>query len=169
MAVAAQGTAALLYATRAGRDRLLEVLAVMARQPWAGEIVTEPKLTALGHAARDGVVAAINMARAETANDYGVAGWRWTAAEPGKPAAIGSGQHGGFGPDETKPFLMLNGSGVAPGELGRASSLVDIAPTILNFLIPAGELDGSPLAEFAPAETATTVISALQTRTRSFT
>jgi hypothetical protein len=154
VAVAAQGTAALLYATPAGRDRLLEVLAVMARQPWAGEVVTEPKLTALGHAARDGVVAAINMARAETANAYGVAGWRWTAAEPGKPAAIGSGQHGGFGPDETKPFLMLNGGGVAPGEFGRASSLVDIAPTVLSFLeLKAAGLDGSPLAEFAPAET----------------
>jgi Type I phosphodiesterase / nucleotide pyrophosphatase len=155
VAVAAQGTAALLYATPAGRNRLLDVLDVMRRQPWAGAVVAGQELAAIGHAASGGVVAAINMARVEDANGYGVAGWRWTAAEPGKPAAIGNGQHGGFGPDETKPFLMLNGSTVVPGHLARSSSLVDIAPTILHFLgLPVDGLDGAPLAQFAPAETA---------------
>ena len=57
------------------------------------------------------------MARREEANEHGVPGRRWTVAEEGKPAAIGWGQHGGWGPDETRPFLMLNAPGIAPGVL----------------------------------------------------
>jgi hypothetical protein len=161
VAVAAQGTSALLYATPSGRAALLDVLDAMRREPWAGEIVTEERLAELGHGAEDGVVAAINMGRGDDANDYRVVGWRWSVMEPGKPVAIGSGQHGGFGADETRPFLMLNGDGLAPGHLSRPSSLVDIAPTILSFLgLPAEGLDGSPLVEFASAGTPTALRSA---------
>jgi hypothetical protein len=152
VAVAGQGTAALLYATDKGRPRLLDLLDVMRQQSWAGEVITDRKLAALGHAARDGVVAAVNMARLDDANAYGVVGRRWTAAEPGKPAAIGSGQHGGWGPDETKPFLILNDGGISSGTLGRSTSLVDIAPTIVAFLKLATDgFDGTPLVDFSPA------------------
>jgi hypothetical protein len=155
VAVAGQGTAALLYATPTGRQPLLDVLDTMRRElwrePWTDEVFTGQGLARLGHAATDGVIAAINMARREDANAYGVPGWRWTVAEPDKPAQIGSGQHGGIGPDETKPFLMLNGGGIANGQRVAPSSLVDIAPTILGFLgLPATGLDGMPLVDFAP-------------------
>jgi len=153
VAVAGQGTAALLYATDEGRPGLLHVLDVMRRQPWAGEVITDQGLAERGHAARDGVVAAVNMARWDDANAYGVVGQRWTAAEPGKPAAIGSGQHGGWGPDETKPFLILNDAGTSFGTLARPTSLVDIAPTILAFLSLATDgVDGAPLVELSRTE-----------------
>jgi hypothetical protein len=149
IAVAAQGTAALLYATPAGRQALLGVLDAMRREPWADEVITEQRLAQLGHAAADGVVAAINMGRREDDNGYSVRGWRWTVAEPGKPAQIGSGQHGGLGPDETKPFLLVNGGGAKSGRRPAPSSLVDIAPTILSFLgLPRTGLDGVPLVDF---------------------
>ena len=74
------------------------------------------------------------------------AGRRWVAAEAGKPAPIGSGQHGGWGPDETRPFLMANDGGRSPGTAARPTSLVDIAPTIAGFLGLSTEgFDGSPL------------------------
>jgi hypothetical protein len=150
VAVAGQGTAALLYATPAGREALLDVLDAMRCEPWAGDVITDKRLAALGHAAIDGVVAAVDMGRRDAANAYGVAGWRWTVAEPDKEAAIGSGQHGGLGPDETRPFLLLNGGGVTPGRWATPSSLVDIAPTILSFLgLPSAGLDGAPLIDFA--------------------
>jgi hypothetical protein len=153
VAVAGQGTAALLYATDKGRPGLLGLLDLMRRQPWAGEVVTDRKLAELGHAARNGVVAAVNMVRREDTNAYGVRGQRWTVAEPGKPAAIGSGQHGGWGPDETRPFLILNDGGNSSGTLGRRTSLVDIAPTILAFLRLATDgLDGTSLVEFSPVQ-----------------
>jgi hypothetical protein len=135
---------------------LLGLLDLMRRQPWAGEVVTDRRLAELGHAARDGVVAAVNMARREDANAYGVAGGRWTVAEPGKPAAIGSGQHGGWGPDETRPFLLVNDGGISSGTLARSTSLVDIAPTMLAFLgLATDGLDGTSLVAFSPAQAET--------------
>jgi type I phosphodiesterase/nucleotide pyrophosphatase len=146
VAVAGQGTAALLYATDRGRAGLLGVLDAMRREPWCAEILTGDSLAALGFAASGGVVAAVDMAREVMANPYGVPGRRWVADE-GKPVPIGSGQHGGLGPDETRPFLMLNHGG-RTGTRSEASSLADIAPTIAHFLgLPLGGFDGSPLRD----------------------
>jgi hypothetical protein len=150
IAVASQGTAALLYATKEGRTALLDVLDAMRAEPWAGEVVAEEGLARLGHAASGGVVAAVDMGRREDENAYGVAGARWVAAVPGNPKPTGCGQHGGWGPDETRPFLLLNGMDLGPGVHGRTSSLIDIAPTILAFLgLPIAGLDGKPLVDFA--------------------
>jgi Type I phosphodiesterase / nucleotide pyrophosphatase len=148
VAVAGQGTAALLYATERGRQDLLGVLDTMRAQPWADAVVVGESLAELGHAAQGGVVAAVNMARSDEANPHGITGQRWTVTEPGKPTAFGSGQHGGWGPDEIRPFLMLNAAGLAPGVLRHATSLVDIAPTLLAFLgLKLTGLDGVPLAD----------------------
>lgn len=149
IAVATQGTAALLYATKEHRSALLDVLEAMRAERWAGEVVVEDGLAALGHAASGGVVAAVNMARRDDENAYGVPGLRWVAAAPGSAKPVGFGQHGGWGPDETRPFLLLSGADIRPGVYSRASSLVDIAPTILAFLgLAIGGLDGAPLAQF---------------------
>jgi arylsulfatase A-like enzyme len=147
IAVATQGTAALLYATKEGRTALLDALEAMRAERWAGEVVGEDGLVALGHAASGGVVAAVNMGRRDDENGYGVPGVRWVAAAPGSAKPVGFGQHGGWGADETRPFLLLNGADIRPGVHGRASSLVDIAPTILAFLgLSIAGLDGAPLA-----------------------
>ena len=146
IAVATQGTAALLYATQEGRAALVAVLDDMRAEPWADDIAVEDGLAALGHAASGGVVAAVNMGRHDDANPHGVPGMRWVAAVPGNAKPVGYGQHGGWGPDETRPFLLLNGMDVRPGVHDRTTSLVDIAPTILAFLgLPAGGMDGAPL------------------------
>ncbi len=146
VAVAGQGTAALLYATDRGRGALLGVLDDMRRMPWASDVLAGDGLARQRFEPRGGVVAAVNMARRGEANPYGVPGRRWVALEGGKPAPIGSGQHGGWGPDETRPFLMINDAGRSVGSESRPTSLVDIAPTIVDFLgLPTGGFDGSPL------------------------
>ena len=120
------------------------VLDEMRRAPWAADVVAGDDLAQYGFAAGGGVVAAVNMARQGEANPYGVPGRRWVADE-GKPVPIGSGQHGGWGPDETRPFLMMN-DGRSAGTLQQASSLADIAPTIAHFLgLPLAGFDGAPL------------------------
>jgi hypothetical protein len=86
------------------------------------------------------------MARREEANAHGVPGRRWVATDPGATVPVGSGQHGGWGPDETRPFLILSGPGVPPGALSSPTSLVDIAPTILAFLgLPRDGIEGKKL------------------------
>lgn len=149
IAVAGQGTAALFYATEKGRPGLLAALAALREESWVDGVVLAEGLRVLHHAAEGGVVAAVNMARSEEANPYGVIGRRWTAGDPAEPPKIGFGQHGGWGPDETRPFLLLNTAGLAPGIRNSPSSLVDIAPTILAFLGLSGDgCDGAPLCDF---------------------
>ena len=146
IAVAGQGTAAVLYATPTARAGLLGVLDRLRAEPWVDEVIAEEGLGRLGYAPSGGIVAAINMARQPEANDYGVPGRRWVAVEDGKSAPIGWGQHGGWGPDETRPFLLLNAPSLAPGEIQQSTSLVDIAPTLLDFLgLPADDMDGRSL------------------------
>jgi hypothetical protein len=143
VAVAGQGTSALLYATDRGRASLLGVVEEMRRTPWAADVLVGADLAGQGFTA-DGVVAAVDMARQGEANPYGVPGRRWMVKE-GKPVPIGCGQHGGLGPDETRPFLMVN-DGRSSGTLQQATSLVDIAPTISRFLgLSLAGFDGSPL------------------------
>src|SRR5262249_606689 len=146
IAVATQGTAALLYATKQGRTALLDVLEAMRAEPWAGEVVVEDGLTARGHAATGGGGAAGKRGRRDDNKGHGGQSGGWVAADAGNPKPTGFGQHGGWGPDETRPFLLLNATDVPPGVHGRTSSLVDIAPTILAYLgLPVGGLDGRPL------------------------
>ena len=145
VAVAGQGTAALLYATARGRADLLGVLDAMRREPWADDVVEGEAMRDRGFASAGGVVAAVNMARVPDTNPHGVPGKRWVASEPGKPVPVGSGQHGGWGPDEMRPFLMVN-DGRCVGVRLEPSCLVDIAPTIMRFLgLPLDGFDGKPL------------------------
>jgi arylsulfatase A-like enzyme len=154
VAVAGQGTAAVLYATERGLTALHGVLDRLRLQPWVDEVLTGQQLARLGYAAQGGIVAAFNTARIATPNAHGVPGQRWAVAEPDKPTGIGNGQHGGWGPDETRPFLMIEGPGVAAGSVTAPTSLVDIAPTILAFLgLPRDAMDGTPI-EFHPAAAA---------------
>ncbi len=146
VAVAGQGTAALLYASDGARAALFDVLDDMRREAWADGVIAGDELAQVGLAPTGGLFAAINMARQPEANVHGVPGRRWVAADPGKPVPVGSGQHGGWGSDETRPFLMLNHPARTPSVRQAASSLTDIAPTIIDFLgLPATGFDGKPL------------------------
>ncbi len=133
VAMAGQGTAALFYATPDARAGLLGVLDRLRAEAWAGELLVGDGLAREGFPPIDGIVAGLSMARRDEANEFGVAGRRWVVAED-KPAMIGCGQHGGWGPDETRPFLLVNAPGLAPGHCPRPTSIVDIAPTLLDFL-----------------------------------
>jgi hypothetical protein len=81
-------------------------------------------------------------------NAYGIPGIS-AAARPvaGKPDRLGCGQHGGLGRYEQMPFLMIEGSGFAPGATRTdPTSMIDLAPTILAHLgLPADGCDGQPL------------------------
>jgi arylsulfatase A-like enzyme len=148
IAVAGQGTAALLYATEAGRAALHGVLERLRNEPWVDAVETGDALRARGLAARDGIVAAVNMAHVAGGNAHGVRGTRWTVEEPGKTKVPGHGEHGGWGADETRPFLIVDHAGMAPAAIDEPTSLVDIAPTVLDFLgLPHGGVDGRSLLE----------------------
>ena len=144
IAVAGQGTAALLYATDRGRTALLGVLDAMSREPWADGVLVGEALAARGFAAEGGVVAAVNMARRPTP----------TARRPGQ--ALGRGRRQA-GAGRQRPARRL-GAGRDPAvpdgqrrphrrRAREPSSLVDIAPTLIGYLgLPTEGFDGTPSA-----------------------
>ena len=145
IAVASQGTSALIYATERGRAALVELLPRLKQEPWAGTVLTGEALAGTGLSGRE-LFAAVDTARRDEQNAYGVVGTRWLVEDGEGPPEIGCGHHGGLGPQETRPFLVLMHPLFGSGTIGEATSLVDIAPTILSFLgQPADRLDGRPL------------------------
>ncbi len=146
IAVASQGTSALIYATAEARQAAERVFPNMAREPWAGTILAGDALAETGLSA-DRLVAAVDTTRHDEANGHGVAGTRWLVEDGEGTPEIGCGHHGGLGPGETRPFLTLVHAGLGQGRIEGTTSLVDIAPTILRFLgRPGDRMDGTPIA-----------------------
>jgi hypothetical protein len=63
------------------------------------------------------------MGRIAEQNPFGVAGARWIALDPGNPKPVGCGHHGGWGSDETQPFLIVNHADVPVGIRSRRAAL----------------------------------------------
>ncbi|RQR45401.1 nucleotide pyrophosphatase [Burkholderia sp. Bp9140] len=146
IAVASQGTAALLYATGRARSKLESMLAELAAMPWAESVISGESLIDVGLRHDEEIVAAINMGVMNAANEFGVPGRRWIAAEPGKSPRVGDGQHGGWGGEETSPFLVVDYPGLEAGPVSARTHLADIAPTALTFLgLPVDGVDGRSL------------------------
>ena len=145
IAVASQGTSALIYATAKARRSIENLLLLMQHEPWAGTILVGDTLAATGLSAAM-LVAAVDTTRHDESNGHGIGGTRWLVEDGESTPEIGCGHHGGLGPQETRPFLTLVHPTLGPGRIGRTTSLVDIAPTILGFLgQPAARMDGVPI------------------------
>ncbi len=146
MAFATQGTAALLYAIDDGVSAVPDALAKLGAAPWVDGIVTGAELERLGVMPEGGLVAGISLGRDPAPNAFGVAGQRWAAFGSSDFKGIGHGQHGGWGPDETRPFLVLSHPEGKAARRTERTSLIDIAPTFLTFLgLPADGMEGKAI------------------------
>ena len=144
--VAGQGTSALLYATEHGKVRLNEKLEHLKQQEWVSAVLDAQQLAQLGLPESRHLALGIDMARLDTVNEHGVSGARWMVEDGEKGVAMHCGQHGGLGPQETHPFLLLNHPDRRAEKIAQPTSLVDIAPTILDFLsVPYEAMDGQSL------------------------
>jgi len=132
--VCSNGTAALIYT--APEVALAPLGAWLAAQPWAGSVHDAAALPALGQAAEQGLAFAVAMRVDMAPNAHGVLGLaRAVKPAAGKPDRLGCGQHGGLGPHEGAPFLLIDGPGFAPGATVMAPSrIIDLAPSILRHL-----------------------------------
>lgn len=147
IAFATQGTATLLYAIGEAERVVLEVIAKLKASPWVGEIAMGEELVRLGIQPEGGLVAGISHARDPAPNAFGVPGQRWGAFNGSEFKGLGNGQHGGWGPDETRPFLIVDHPGAKPARLSERTSLIDIAPTVLAFLgVPSDGMEGRAIA-----------------------
>lgn len=144
--VACQGTCALLYVAPGYEDRVPALRAHLAGAQWVGQVAEGEGLDALGAAREYGLTFAIDMGRVDRDNGHGVPGLRYEAID-GKEgdAAGGFAQHGGLGPRETAPFLIVDDGGGQGRERAEASTLTQIAPTVLAYLAIAAQGLQAPL------------------------
>jgi hypothetical protein len=94
---------------------------------------------------------AVTLAGEDRENPHGVRGYCPIVQDPAdSESKIGFGQHGGLGPNEQRPFLMIEGGGFVPGPRREPTSLVDIAPTVLRHLhMDHDDMDGRALPHTA--------------------
>ena len=90
---------------------------------------------------------AVTLAADGRVNEHGVGGFCPIVQDPAdNESKIGFGQHGGLGPNEQRPFLMVEGGGFVPGRRRQLTSLIDIAPTVLRHLhMDHDDMDGTAL------------------------
>ncbi|MGE0259417.1 MAG: alkaline phosphatase family protein [Alphaproteobacteria bacterium] len=149
--VAPNGTAATLYFADPDGDLPARVARLLAAEAWAGEVFAGDALSRVGLPTDTAMRVAVTLSADERDNEHGVRGFCPIVQDPAdNESKIGYGQHGGLGPNEQRPFLMIEGGGFARDKRQRATSLIDIAPTVLRHLrIEHGDMDGTALPRAA--------------------
>lgn len=146
--VAPNGTAGLIYLSAEAAGRRDAIASWLQEQDWVDRVVAGDALDALGAKAEHGLAIAIDMRHVDEPNAHGVRGLADAVMDPDNDSTgVGGAQHGGLGPNEQKPFLVVRGPGFATGiSLPYPARLVDYAPTILRHHgLPLDGLDGQPL------------------------
>ena len=147
----ANGNTAMLYALPGREADAARALEALREAEWAGVVLDADGLRAHGQAPRHHLFGAVALRGRDAPNAYGVSGL-CVMAKPdlGKPDRLGNGMHGGLGAGEQGPTLLALGGGFPSTRVTTATSLVDIAPTVLAHLgLDAGGMDGRPLQGLA--------------------
>jgi Type I phosphodiesterase / nucleotide pyrophosphatase len=142
------GTASLIYLHPDHVDRREALGDFLRSRAWAGRVLDSATLGEIGQSTANGLAFAVSLRADDTPNAFGVRGSTLGAMpRGGKPDRMGCGQHGGLATFEQAPFLMIDGTGFAPGaERTVPTSAVDIAPTVLAHLdLPLSGMDGRSL------------------------
>ncbi len=146
---ACQGTSVLFFVAASHRKRTPALLEWLQGQDWAAEVYADGSLGQVGLDTDMALAAAVSMRKSDRVNAHGVPGYGDIMYEPGGLNNVGCGQHGGTGPWEQAPFLILRG-GAFPTHTVRdaPTSCTDIAPTVLRHLgEPAAGMDGRALQD----------------------
>ena len=151
LVVAPNGTAATLYFAEPDSDLVPRVARFLAAENWAGEVFAGDRLAAVGLPTDTPMRIAVSLAAEDKLNPYGIAGYAPIVQDPAdSESKIGFGQHGGLGPHEQRPFLIIEGGSFMPGVRRQPTSLVDIAPTVLRHLhMDHDDMDGHALPHSA--------------------
>jgi arylsulfatase A-like enzyme len=147
LVVAPNGTAATLYFADPEGALVGRVARFLAGENWVGELFAGDRLAAAGLPTDTPMRIAVSLAGEDRENPHGIRGYAPIVQDPSdNESKIGFGQHGGLGPNEQRPFLVIEGGGFERGARQQPSSLIDIAPTILRHLhMDHDDMDGRAL------------------------
>jgi arylsulfatase A-like enzyme len=144
--VAPNGTAGLVYRSASAKAGVDDLVAFLRAQEWVSRVFAGDDLARVGLPS-DELAVAITLRTEDRVNAFGIRGYGDIVEDLDGKDYTGFGQHGGFGPNEQRPFLIVRGGGFTPGARSAAAvSAIDIAPTILRHLgRPHEGMDGHPL------------------------
>ena len=144
---ASSGMGALIYLSDGASSRRDDIVDWLERQPWCGPVFAGAGLEEVGQREDGGLAIALSMAKRDAPNRFGVrgishvAGCRFSSID-----APGRGQHGGLGPYETNPVLVVDDGSGDGRRVEARTNAVDVAPTILDYLGVAYDgTDGRPV------------------------
>ena len=146
--VAPNGTAATLYFAEPEGDCRRGSRNSSPARTWVGEVFAGDGLPRSGCRPTTRCGSPSRSPARTGSTRMGCGGYSPIVQDPAdNESKIGFGQHGGLGPNEQRPFLMIEGGGFAPGERREPSSLIDIAPTVLRHLhMDHDDMDGARVA-----------------------
>jgi arylsulfatase A-like enzyme len=131
--VAPNGTAALVYRSASARADADDLVAFLHAQDWVSRVFAGDELSRVGLPS-DELAAAVTLRTEDCVNPFGIRGYGDIVEDIDGKDYTGFGQHGGFGPNEQKPFLFVRGGGLTAVTRAHPVCHVDIAPTILRHL-----------------------------------
>ena len=145
--LASSGMGALIYLAAHAEAQSERIVQWLSEQNWCGAIYAGDALEDIGLAPRGGLAIAFSMGKRNAVNRHGIPGFGHVAGDRFMPSdTSGHGQHGGLGPYETQPFLIVEGANVSVGTSDEATCTIDIAPTLLRHLgLATHGMDGVPL------------------------
>ncbi|MBI2585627.1 MAG: alkaline phosphatase family protein [Rhodospirillales bacterium] len=148
VAVASNGFSANIYVSDTARGRIDAICRFLKGLNEVERVFAGDSLAEVGQRADGTLAIAVTPRRSDAKNAFGWPGMSVAFDNPlATETVVGCGQHGGLGPYEQNPFLIVRGGGFKAGRVDAPSSAVDIAPTILAHLgLPFTGMDGKPLA-----------------------
>lgn len=132
----------------ADREHTDAVLAFLRDHDWFGEAFVGDGLAGIG-LPNGALTLAVTARHTMETNDFGVPGSCVMFACDGEGLdQHGNGSHGGLGPHDQSPFLIVDTNAAAGGRpVSTPTSVLDIAPTILHHLgLPSDDMDGRPIS-----------------------
>jgi len=137
-----------LFVAEEARGRVPDIVAMLEADPRIARVFHGNGLSDVGHRTDGTLAIAVTGRQDASPSAFGIPGTAVAFASPFSSKIVsGFAQHGGLGPNEQSPFLIMRGPGIAAGSESEApSSVMDIAPTVLQYLgRDADGMDGKSL------------------------
>ena len=134
--VVSNGLSASIYMSKSAHARVPAMIEFLNQDHRIDKVISGCGLKIVGHREKPPLAIMQSGVHTNEFNEFGVPGMAIAFATAlSSDSLVGCGEHGGLGPFEQNPILLVAGEGFEPGsQCHEKTSVIDIAPTIANHL-----------------------------------